>query len=93
MAKIQIPPDGIALCGSIGACLDFASWKGQNYARSFPHHTYTNTAGQRVQRQKFADAVKAYRETTYEERILWRARAAGMAMSGYELYIRTEMLK
>jgi hypothetical protein len=87
MAKVYQPDFGKAR-GKFGKVILFQTWKGILYARKCPTPSEKATPRRQFVWKAFAEAVKAYRLLTTEERMFWRAKAYGKDMSGYEYFLR-----
>lgn len=69
-------------------------YNGKKYREKMQFYPYviTHTAGQDVNRSKFADAVSAWQALTGEQKAVYNKRAIGRRMFGYHLFLREFML-
>lgn len=67
----------------------FGSWRGIHYVRSSWEQPYTNSESQRKNRDRFAEAVKAYQDLSPSDKKRWLelAREIEYNGSGYNLFI------
>lgn len=67
---------------------------GYRYQRFFPFYDYiiTHTPGQNALRGKFRNAVTAWQALGSTDKALYKKRAIGRHMSGYNLFLREYML-
>lgn len=97
MAKVTGPLLSLDATGSVAKTMTFSRWKGINYVRQRVVPTYTNTDGQAAIRDLIRKASLAWKaetgiiDTSYKN--AFDAAASGQAYSGFNLYIRTCVLK
>ena len=90
MAKVKGPLLSLSASGSIADSMTFGKWKGVNTCRIKSVPTNPNTAGQQAQRTTFQNAVNSWKAQDQATQDSWtsRARAMGLNMSGFNLYVR-----
>lgn len=96
MAKVTGPLLSLDASGSVASTVTFSRWKGVNYVRQRVIPTYSNTFKQAAIRSLITDASQAWKagstvgsvviNATYKAE--FATAAAGMAMSGFDLFIR-----
>lgn len=97
MAKVTGPLLSLDASGSVASTMTFSKWKGINYVRQRVTPTYTNTLGQAAIRDLIRKASQAWLaetgaiDTAYK--LAFATAAAGTAMSGFNLFIKTCVAK
>lgn len=96
MAKVTGPLLSLDASGSVASTITFSRWKGINYVRQRVIPTYSNTALQIAIRDLVRDATLAWKaestiggvdiDTAYKT--AYGVAASGMAMSGFNLYVK-----
>lgn len=96
MAKVTGPLMSLDASGTVGGTITFSRWKGINYVRQRVIPTYSNTFAQAAIRALIKAATEAWKanstitpttiDATYKAE--FATAAAGMAMSGFNLYVK-----
>jgi hypothetical protein len=73
--------------GTIGKSLTVCTRYGKQYIRKWTKPRDPKTIFQSEQRKKFAEANKAWKALSDEEKHIYNERAKGMSMSGYCLFV------
>jgi len=90
MAKVKGPLMSLDASGSIAGSITFSKWKGVKTARIKSTPSNPDTAGQQAQRTTFSLAVASWKAQDAADQLTWtnRAKALGLNMSGFNLYVR-----
>ena len=90
MASVKGPLMSLNAKGKFGGAMVFGSWKGIPTCRQKVDPTNPNTAAQQTQRTTFTNAVASWHAQDQTTQDSWtdRAKALGLKMSGYNLYVR-----
>ena len=90
MAKVKGPLLSLQASGTIADAITFSKWKGVATARAKSTPTNPNTTAQQTQRTAFSNAVASWQAQDAATHTTWnqRATALGLAMSGFNLYVR-----
>lgn len=96
MAKVTGPLLSLDASGSVAGAMTFSRWKGINYVRQRVIPTYSNTTDQANVRAIVHDASIAWKagstiggialNSAYK--LAYNEKASGMAMSGFNLFIK-----
>lgn len=96
MAKVQAPLFGFAASGSIAKTITYAKWKGIMYARQYVVPSNPRTAAQIEHRNKFRELVDHWHDDpcdiTIRTALNLKAAERGLAMSGFNYYMRRYLL-
>jgi hypothetical protein len=90
MARITLASHLTSLRGTLGDIV-YCRRYGRAYARVHVRPANPDTEGQRAVRRAFGDAVRSWQALPREDKERWNRRAAGLPMSGYNLYISRSM--
>jgi hypothetical protein len=93
MAKVTGPLLSLDASGTIASTMVFSRWKGINYVRQRVIPTYSNTFKQAAIRLLVKDATQAWAGLSVTLKAAFEAAAAGMAMSGFNLFVRVSVSK
>lgn len=96
MAKVTGPLLSLDASGSVASTMTFSRWKGVNYVRQRVIPTYTNTTLQVNARALVHDASIAWKSgatvgavtINAAYKLAYNTAASGMALSGFNLFIR-----
>lgn len=96
MAKVKGPLMSLDASGSIAGAMTFSKWKGVNYVRQLVIPTYTNTTKQGLVRLLIKQATEAWKgsatvggvDIDSDYKLAYATAAAGMALSGFNLFVR-----
>ncbi len=86
MAIIKLKPHIKSLHGRIGNVV-YYHVNGYQYARSYAMPRNPRTEAQQRNRTTFAEAVRFWQQLSVPEKSWYNRRAAGMPLSGYNLFI------
>jgi hypothetical protein len=93
MAKVTGPLLSLSASGTVASTMTYATWKGIPYVRQRVIPTYSNTAKQADVRELLKEATQAWKAESSPIDSAYKAAfdlaAAGMAMSGFNLFLRT----
>lgn len=78
--------------GTLADSVVYQRRRGQVMGRKYHVPKYKRSPGQDSQRNLFAAAVIAWQALTENDKNYWRARATGMTMTGYNLFIKWYLL-
>ena len=88
MAKVTGPLMSMDARGSIGKAIVFMAWKGINTVRQFVIPANPNSQDQQTVRGYFSSAVTKYKTLIATDTAAWVARAAGLQLSGYNMFVQ-----
>lgn len=92
MVKLKGPLFSVAAFGTLDDTLVYQRRRGMDTVYRKRVVDNPNTDAQASQRASFASAVSSWRELPAESKVRWVVRAQGMAISGYNLYIKNYLL-
>lgn len=96
MSKITGPLQSEQATGKIGKSVIFRKKKGTPFASKFYYpgskKSYTKSASQEAQRQKYLEGTNAWSDLSPEEKAEYITRATGLNMSGYNLFMKEYLL-
>lgn len=87
MAKVTGPLYSVTASGTVAKSMTFGVWKGIQWVRGWVKPANPDTADQQTARARIAAAVASWLTDTGVHDF-WNSEAEGMAMSGYNLYVR-----
>lgn len=88
MAKVTGPLMSIDARGKLANAIVFMGWRGINTVRQWVKPANPNSAAQQAIRGDFSDAVTLHKSLPADDKAAWSAKAAGLSLSGYNMFIR-----
>jgi len=88
MAKVSGPFYSLDASGTLGKAITACKWKGINYVRKWFIPENPKTEKQVNQRLALTIALAYFKALTAPDKVLWEEAAAGMGMSGINLYMK-----
>jgi len=89
MPKVTGPLFSLTAAGKLGDSICFQGGPSGTRAQLNPTHPDMQTSTQLVMRTSFLEAVASWNGLSGASKVVWEASAAGMAMTGYNLYLKT----
>ncbi len=90
MASVILNPMFTGMSGRTGNMVFFKRY-GRQYARAYVSPRNPDTEDQRINRKIFKEAVHAWQKLDESIKILYRKKAEGKSLSGYNLFISQHM--